>query len=203
MQSRWWTLLGSAVGISLAFAVWQGLARILPADVSGGLPERLALACAAVLLVVCVLNLMIVVQMRLRVRTGAVDPLAGRDDAWLQVNQRALTNTVEQLAGFVPALLALAAGAASGVSWLDPADGPWPLRPESVLVPVSPSLAPSARDNFAAVSNTVGSSARGRGGRMRMVGALTERTATTWPDASRTGVATVAAPATTSSVVSR
>jgi len=114
MQSRWWTLLGSAVGISLAFAVWQGLARILPADVSGGLPERLALACAALLPAVCVLNLMIVVQMRLRVRTGAVDPLAGRDDAWLQVNQRALTNTVEQLAGFVPALLALAAGVASG-----------------------------------------------------------------------------------------
>jgi len=114
MQSRWWTLLGSAVGISLAFAIWQGLALILPADVSGGLPERLALACAALLPVVCVLNLMIVVQMRLRVRTGAVDPLAGRDDAWLQVNQRALTNTVEQLAGFVPALLALAAGAASG-----------------------------------------------------------------------------------------
>jgi uncharacterized membrane protein YecN with MAPEG domain len=57
---------------------------------------------------------MIVVQMRLRVRTGAVDPLAGRDDAWLQVNQRALTNTVEQLAGFVPALLALASGVAPG-----------------------------------------------------------------------------------------
>ena len=114
MQSRWWTLLGSAVGISLAFAIWQGLARILPVDMAGGLSERLALACAALLPVVCVLNLMIVVQMRLRVRTGAVDPLAGRDDAWLQVNQRALTNTVEQLAGFVPALLALAAGVASG-----------------------------------------------------------------------------------------
>ena len=114
MQSRWWTLLGSAVGISLAFAIWQGLARILPVDMAGGLPERLALACAALLPVVCVLNLMIMVQMRLRVRTGAVDPLAGRDDAWLQVNQRALTNTVEQLAGFVPALLALASGVAPG-----------------------------------------------------------------------------------------
>jgi uncharacterized membrane protein YecN with MAPEG domain len=55
-----------------------------------------------------------VVQMRLRARTGAVDPLAGRDGALLQVNQRVLTNTVEQLAGFVPALLALAAGAAPG-----------------------------------------------------------------------------------------
>ena len=114
MQSRWWTLLGSAVGISLAFAIWQGLARILPVGMAGGLPERLALACAALLPVVCVLNLMLMLQMRLSVRTCAVDPLAGRVDAWLQVNQRALTNTVEQLAGFVPALLALAAGVASG-----------------------------------------------------------------------------------------
>jgi uncharacterized membrane protein YecN with MAPEG domain len=114
MQLRWPTLLGSAVGISLAFAVWQGLARILSVNASGGLPERLGLACAALLPAACLLNLMIVLQMRLRARSGAVDPLAGRDDALLQVNQRVLTNTVEQLAGFVPALLALAAGVASG-----------------------------------------------------------------------------------------
>jgi uncharacterized membrane protein YecN with MAPEG domain len=61
-----------------------------------------------------VLNLMIVVQMRLRAGSGAVDPLAGQDTRLLQVNQRALTNTVEQLVGFSPALLALAAGAPPG-----------------------------------------------------------------------------------------
>ncbi len=54
---------------------------------------------------------MVVVQMRLRMAYGAVDPLAGRDTRPLQVNQRVLTNTVEQLVGFAPALLALAAGA--------------------------------------------------------------------------------------------
>jgi hypothetical protein len=69
--------------------------------------------------------------------------------------------------------------------------------------PASATAAPKARDSFAAASNTIGNSARGLGGRIRIVGALTESTATTWPDASRTGAATVAAPATTSSVVSR
>ena len=114
MGSRGWTALGSAVGVSVrhspAGKVWL---RILPVDLAAGLPERLGLACAALLPAVCVLNLMIVAQMGLRARSGAVDPLAGRDDASLQVNQRALTNTVEQLAGFAPALLALAAGVSS------------------------------------------------------------------------------------------
>ncbi len=87
---------------------------MLSVDVTAGLAQRLGLACAALLPAVCVLNLMIVVQMRLRARTGAVDPLAGRDGASLQVNQRVLTNTVEQLTGFAPALLALAAGAGPG-----------------------------------------------------------------------------------------
>ena len=114
MPSRWWTSLGSAIGIGLAFAVWQGLARIIPVDVSARLPERLGLGCAALLPAVCVLNLMILVQMRLRARSGAVDPLAGHDGTVLRVNQRALTNTIEQLAGFAPALLALAAGASPG-----------------------------------------------------------------------------------------
>jgi uncharacterized membrane protein YecN with MAPEG domain len=72
------------------------------------------LALAALLPAVCVLNLMIAAQMRLRAGSGAVDPLAGQDTQLLQVNQRALTNTVEQLAGFAPALLALAAGAPPG-----------------------------------------------------------------------------------------
>jgi uncharacterized membrane protein YecN with MAPEG domain len=114
VRSRWWTSLGSAIGIGLAFAIWQGLARIIPVDVAAGLPERLGPGCAALLPAVCVLNLMILVQMRLRARSGAVDPLAGHDGTLLRVNQRALTNTVEQLAGFAPALLALAAGASPG-----------------------------------------------------------------------------------------
>jgi len=105
------SLLGSAVGVIIALALWLELGRIIPVSVAAGMPQRLGVASAALLPTVCVLDLMIVVQMALRLRTGAVDPLAGRDNHTLQVNQRALTNTVEQLAGFVPALLALAAGA--------------------------------------------------------------------------------------------
>ena len=79
-----------------------------------------------------------------------------------------------------------------------------PFLPVSAcLTAVSPIGAPRTRDSFTAVSSTSGSSVRGLGGRMRIVGALTDSTATTWPEASRTGAATVAAPAITSSVVSR
>jgi uncharacterized membrane protein YecN with MAPEG domain len=56
---------------------------------------------------------MIIVQMRARAATGAIDPTAGRDSHFLRLNQRVITNTVEQLACFVPALLALAGRAAS------------------------------------------------------------------------------------------
>ena len=112
---RFQSLLGSAVGIIVAGAVWAGLAQTLPVSVTAS-SERIGWALAALLPAVCVLDLMIVAQMWLRARTGAVDPLAGRDGRLLQVNQRALTNTVEQLAGFAPALLALAAGAPP--SWM-------------------------------------------------------------------------------------
>jgi uncharacterized membrane protein YecN with MAPEG domain len=107
-------LLRSGFGIVVAFIVWLVLSRIIPGNATATLPERLGLAFASLLPAVCVLNLMIVVQMRLRMVYGAVDPLAGRDARPLQVNQRVLTNTVEQLVGFAPALLALAAGAPPG-----------------------------------------------------------------------------------------
>ena len=104
-------LLRSGAGIVVAFIIWHVLSRIIPADAAAQLPERLGLVFASLLPAVCVLNLMVVVQMRLRVAYRAVDPLAGLDTRPLQVNQRVLTNTVEQLVGFAPALLALAAGA--------------------------------------------------------------------------------------------
>ena len=70
------------------------------------------------------------------------------------------------------------------------------LRPASTT-------APSAADSFAAASITCGSRLRGRGGRIRMDGALIWMTATTEPVASRTGAAMPTAPATTSSEVIR
>jgi MAPEG family protein len=105
------SLLASAVGIVAAFAVWLGLSEMLPVSANAAMPERIGLACAALLPAIGVIDLMVVVQMVLRAWCGAIDPLAGRDGRMLQVNQRALTNTVEQLAAFAPALVALAAGA--------------------------------------------------------------------------------------------
>ncbi len=104
-------MLGSAAGVGVAFVLWLALARMLPLDVAA---DHLGLGFASLLPAVCVLIMMVATQMALRVRSGAVDPLAGRDGAALRVNQRALTNTVEQLAGFAPALLALAAGVPPG-----------------------------------------------------------------------------------------
>jgi uncharacterized membrane protein YecN with MAPEG domain len=107
-------ILRPALGIVGAYLLWRVLAGILVVDPVTGTAERIGFACAALLPGVLVLDLMIALQMLMRARTRAVDPLAGVDNRFLQVNQRALTNTVEQIAGFVPALLALAAGAPPG-----------------------------------------------------------------------------------------
>ena len=107
-------LLGSGIGIGGAFAIWEMLGRIITTDPAADAATRLGLACAALLPAVCVLLLMVVMQMSLRVATRAIDPLAGRDGRLLQVNQRALANTVEQLTAFAPALLAVAARAPAG-----------------------------------------------------------------------------------------
>lgn len=52
---------------------------------------------------------MIAVQIGIRFVTAAVDPTRGEESRALRVNQRAITNTVEQLAVFAPSLVALAA----------------------------------------------------------------------------------------------
>jgi uncharacterized membrane protein YecN with MAPEG domain len=111
---RFRAFLGAAIGIGLALGLWRWLAHLIPVDPTGRLPYRLRLACASLLPAACVLNAMIVVQMRLRAVSGALDPLAGQDDWRLLVNQRVISNTVEQLAGFVPAMLAVAAGVSPG-----------------------------------------------------------------------------------------
>ena len=107
-------LLGSAMGLGVAFAIWEMLRQVITTDPAADAAARLGLACAALLPSVCVLLLMVVVQMGLRVVTRAIDPLAGCDGRLLQVNQRALANTVEQLTAFAPALLAVAARAPAG-----------------------------------------------------------------------------------------
>jgi uncharacterized membrane protein YecN with MAPEG domain len=104
-------MLGSGIGLGGAFAIWELLRGIITTDPTADAATRLGLACAALLPTVCVLLLMVVMQMGLRVVTRAIDPLAGRDGRLLQVNQRALANTVEQLTAFAPALLAVSAHA--------------------------------------------------------------------------------------------
>ena len=104
-------ILRPALGIAGAFVLWRVMAAILAVGPAAATAERLGMACAALLPGVLVLNLMIALQMLARAWIGAIDPLAGVDSRLLQVNQRALTNTVEQLAGFVPALIARAAAA--------------------------------------------------------------------------------------------
>jgi uncharacterized membrane protein YecN with MAPEG domain len=107
-------ILRPAFGIVGAYLLWRVFAGILVIGPVTGTAERIGFACVAMLPGVLVLHLMIALQMLVRALTRAVDPLAGVDSRVLQVNQRALTNTVEQIAGFVPALLALAAGAPPG-----------------------------------------------------------------------------------------
>ena len=114
MNERAQALAGAMVGIAFALVLWRWLGNVIPINPTAGASERLGLACASLLPVACVLNAIIITQMRLRADTGALDPLAGQDDRRMRVNQRVLTNTVEQLAGFVPALLAVAARVTPG-----------------------------------------------------------------------------------------
>jgi uncharacterized membrane protein YecN with MAPEG domain len=104
-------ILRPALGIAGAYLLWRLLAGIIVVAALGGTAGRIGFACVALLPGVLVLNLMIATQMLVRAVSRTVDPLAGADGRFLQVNQRALTNTVEQLAGFAPALAAFAAAA--------------------------------------------------------------------------------------------
>ncbi|HUN43222.1 MAG TPA: MAPEG family protein [Acetobacteraceae bacterium] len=101
-------VLAPALGLVVAYGVWRILGGWV-APAAAGTAQRMAVACAAVLPSAAVLLAMIVVQMATRARASAIDPTAGRDTHFLQVNQRVITNTVEQMTLFVPAVLALAA----------------------------------------------------------------------------------------------
>ena len=102
-------LVAPLIGLAVAYGVWRLLAGlIVPA--AGDEAHRMAVACVAMLPSAAVLLAMIVAQMMGRNVAGAIDPTAGRDSRFLVTNQRVISNTVEQLVAFVPALLALAAG---------------------------------------------------------------------------------------------
>ena len=103
-------ILPPLAGITLAVLAWLLLALVAP-EAHAGVAPHIALALAALLPSVVLLIAMIVTQSSTRALTGAIDPLAGTDSAFLRTNQRVITNTIEQLSVFVPAYLALAAGA--------------------------------------------------------------------------------------------
>ena len=104
-------LLSTAGGIA-GFLAWQGLAALIPADpAAASMAVRLGLGAASLLPAGLVLAAMILAQMAVRFWQGAFDPNAGKDGRFLRVNQRVISNTVEQLAILGPAILALAAGA--------------------------------------------------------------------------------------------
>jgi uncharacterized membrane protein YecN with MAPEG domain len=99
----------STIGLIAALLGWRLLTELLPIVVAATEAERLGIGAAALLPAASVLILMVVVQMGARGSAEAIDPTAGQETRFLLVNQRVITNTIEQLAVFIPALLALAA----------------------------------------------------------------------------------------------
>lgn len=103
-------LLGAA-GIAAAGLLWRRLAGEIPVPSgASSVAIRLGLALAALLPAAALLWAMLLVQMAARFIAGTFDPASGGDGAFLRVNQRVISNTVEQLLVFALALLALAAG---------------------------------------------------------------------------------------------
>ncbi len=103
-------MLPGLAGVVVAVLAWWLLAAVAP-EAPAGVAPHIALALAALLPSVALLMAMILAQSSMRAVTGAIDPLAGTDSAFLRTNQRVISNTIKQSAVFVPALLALAAGA--------------------------------------------------------------------------------------------
>jgi uncharacterized membrane protein YecN with MAPEG domain len=110
------SLLLSCSGVVVALLFWRMLVPLMPQDsAASSMAVRLGSATATLLPSAFVMAAMIVAQMIGRFVAGALDPLAGHETPFLLTNQRIITNSVEQLAVFVPAFLALAAGATSEV----------------------------------------------------------------------------------------
>jgi hypothetical protein len=97
------------VAAVLAVALWLAVDRLWPPIVTHGLAERLAFAlkCVCVATLFCfVMGVEAVAHERLR--SPAIDPLAGFTTRRITVNLRYLQQTVEQLAIFAAALLGFA-----------------------------------------------------------------------------------------------
>jgi len=98
-------------GLVAGLAGWWALAQAIAVpDGASTMGVRLGIAAAALLPAALVLLLMTAASFTARFIAAAFDPLAGRDPAFVARNQRVISNTVEQMLVFAPALLAWAAG---------------------------------------------------------------------------------------------
>jgi uncharacterized membrane protein YecN with MAPEG domain len=105
------SLLLSACGMIAALLLWRAVVPDFAADAgAASIAVRLGEAATSLLPAAAVLAAMVMVQMAARFIAGRTDPLAGTETPFLLRNQRVITNTVEQMAIFVPAQMALAAG---------------------------------------------------------------------------------------------
>ena len=93
---------------------WWGAREIAVPEGASSMAVRLGLAAAALLPAAALLLAMTAASFTARFATATFDPLAGRDSRFLVLNQRVITNSLEQLAVFAPALLAWAAGGGAG-----------------------------------------------------------------------------------------
>lgn len=99
------------VGLAASLVAWWWLAGLLAVpDGSASMAVRLGFALAALLPIAALLLMMTLASSAARFIAAAFDPVAGRDPLLVVRNQRVITNTVEQVAVFAPALLAWAAG---------------------------------------------------------------------------------------------
>ncbi len=102
-------LLGGAGAVAAILVLMLLMAALPENGARADVASRLALGTTSLLPAAAVLAAMILVQMVARFAAGTFDPTAGADSRFLVVNQRVITNTVEQMTCFVPALLALSA----------------------------------------------------------------------------------------------
>jgi uncharacterized membrane protein YecN with MAPEG domain len=105
-------LLGGAGAVAAVLVWWLFIAALPAGGARDAIASRLALGAASLLPAAAVLAAMILAQMAVRFASGTFDPTAGADSRFLVVNQRVIANTVEQMACFAPAMLALSVATA-------------------------------------------------------------------------------------------